>query len=250
IVGTSLKTGNSRAGWVQPRKPRGDDQIYNVVVTAHAFVIIFFLRAPDIAFPHVDNIKILTSSLLFNIISKRIVESGVGTGWTVCLTLSSNCSRSSSFTTLASCFSRSYYYTLNRSRNLNTSFFDPAGGGDPVLYQHLFWFWTSWGLHSYSSCFWYIISHIAPFKSTQNRELQSITSLSSWFIFSFTVGGLTGMILFFMAYIMLLLTFITFYLSKYHFLPQHFLGLNGMPRRYSGYLTHSPHEMFYLQLDQ
>ena len=101
LIGTSLSI-IIRLELIKPGLILGRGQLYNRIITAHALLIIFFiviptiiggfgnwmvplmLGSPDMSFPRLNNLRFwfLPVSLIFILLS-ILVDSGVGTSWTI-----------------------------------------------------------------------------------------------------------------------------------------------------------------------
>jgi len=92
---------------------------------------------------------------------------------------------------------------------VGTSFFDPNGGGDPVVYQHLFWFYSHPAVYIMILPFFGVISEILPvharkpifgYRAIALSSLAiSFLSLIVWAHHMFTTGTPAWLRIFFMA---------------------------------------------------
>src|SRR5207244_2309315 len=155
---------------------------------------------------------------------------------------------------------------LLTDRHFGTSFFNAAGGGDPVMFQHIFWFFGHPEVYIMILPGFGIISQVIPAfsrkplfgYSSMVYATASIAILSFvvWAHHMFTVGMPTAGILFFMYATVLIavptgvkvfnwlatmwrgsMSFETpmLFAVGFIFVPMHFLGLAGMPRRIPDY---------------
>ncbi|MDP6259641.1 MAG: cbb3-type cytochrome c oxidase subunit I, partial [Rhodospirillales bacterium] len=106
IIGAIVGTATSVAIRLELHEPGiqfiSDFQFYNVLVTAHGFIMVFFvvmpaliagfgnwfiplmIGAPDMAFPRMNNISFwLLAAALVMLVIAGLIDGGPGTGWTV-----------------------------------------------------------------------------------------------------------------------------------------------------------------------
>merc|ERR1712242_440468 len=140
-------------------------------------------------------------------------------------------------------------------RNLNSSFYDVRGGGDPILYQHLFWFFGHPEVYILILPGFGLISHIItqergkddPFGYLGMLYAMLAIGILAHFHYVLRIGAVFALLAAFVNWFPLMsgVTMSPFLLKAQFivmfagvnitFFPIHFLGLAGIPRRYSDF---------------
>src|SRR5206468_4306914 len=147
-------------------------ETYNKLFTAHGVIMVFFFLIPaipatlgnfliplmigakDLAFPRINLLSWYVYLVGALITLHALINGGLDTGWTFYTPYSTAFSNTRVITAGVGIFVTGFSSILGTpviavtvllvavERAFHFGFFDPARGGDPILFQHLFWFYS------------------------------------------------------------------------------------------------------------
>src|SRR5918996_1062097 len=193
---TYLNVSHGVVSWLLTRDHKRIGVMYLVVVPVVPavlgnFVMPLMIGAKDVAFPTLNLMSwyIFVIGFLFTVAA--MVTGGVDTGWTFYTPYSSTASNSNVVMILATPVIAITVAMMALERALGFGIFDPRLGGDPVLFQHLFWFYSHPAVYIMILPPMGVISEVIACFSRKNIFGYSFVAFSSLAIavFGFLVWG-------------------------------------------------------------